>query len=35
MPDLSFLHASLFYELTALIALAAVVGSVGCCCASR
>ncbi len=29
MPDLSFLHASPFYELTALIALAAVIGSVG------
>ncbi|MEQ8733815.1 MAG: cation:proton antiporter [Rhodospirillaceae bacterium] len=29
MPDLSFLHASPFYELTALIALAAIIGSVG------
>jgi Kef-type K+ transport system membrane component KefB len=29
MPDLSFLHSSPFYELTALIALAAVIGFVG------
>lgn len=29
MPDLSFLHASQFYELTALLVLAALVGSVG------
>ena len=29
MPDLSFLHASPFYELTALIALTAVIGSLG------
>lgn len=29
MPDLSFLHASPFYELTAILALAAVVGFVG------
>jgi Kef-type K+ transport system membrane component KefB len=29
MPDLSFLHASLFYELTALLVLAATIGLVG------
>ena len=29
MPDLSFIHASPFYELTALLALAAIIGSVG------
>ncbi len=29
MPDLSFIHASPFYELTALISLAAVVGFIG------
>jgi len=29
VPDLSFLHASAFYELTAILALAAVVGFVG------
>jgi Kef-type K+ transport system membrane component KefB len=29
MPDLSFLHASLFYELTALLVLAAAIGLVG------
>lgn len=29
MPDLSFVHASPFYELTALLALAAAVGFIG------
>jgi len=29
MPDLSFIHASPFYELTALIVLAAVIGFIG------
>ena len=31
MPDLSFLHASPFYELTALLTLAAIVGFIGYC----